>query len=45
MAVNDAALREVVRGELDVDSIPGENPDAMPAQAAGDVREHDVTVV
>lgn len=45
MAINDAALREVVRGELDVDLIPGKDPDAMPAQAAGDVREDDVTVV
>jgi hypothetical protein len=45
MAVDDTALREVVRGELDVDSIPGKDPDAMPAQPAGDVSEHDMTVV
>ena len=45
MAVDDAALRQVVRRKLDVDAIAGKNSDAVAAEASCDVREDDVTVL
>src|SRR3984957_7378322 len=45
IAVNDAALRQVVRRDLEFDPVAQEQFDVVTAQAAGDVREHFVTVL
>jgi len=45
VAVDDAALRQIVRREFDVHAIARKNLDVMAAQPAGDVRENDVAVV
>jgi hypothetical protein len=45
VAVDDAAFRQIVGRQLDVDAVAGKNSDAVPAQPAGDVRENDVAVI
>src|SRR6185437_65504 len=45
IAVDNAALRQIVRREFDVHAIARKNFDVMAAQTAGDVRENDVSVV
>src|ERR1700761_3481056 len=37
VAIDDAALREVVRGHFEIDAIAGKYADAVPAEAARDV--------
>ena len=43
-AINDAALRQIVRRELNSNLITGENANVVFAHLAGDVRNHSMTV-
>ena len=45
IAVNNAALRQVVWRKLDVYPVAGKNFDAVAAQTAGDVRQNYVAVI
>jgi len=45
MAVRDAALGQVVRGELEGDAVAGEDSDTVAAQLAGEVREDGALLV
>jgi hypothetical protein len=45
VAIYDAALRQVVGGELDVYSVARKYPDSVPAQASRDVGEDDVAIL
>ena len=45
ITVNDAALRQIVWRKLHVDAVAWKNFDVMAAQAAGNVRQNDVTVI
>jgi hypothetical protein len=45
VAVYDAALRQIVGGELDVYSVARKYPDSVPAQASRDVGKDDVAVL
>jgi hypothetical protein len=45
MAVGDAALGQVVRGELEGDAVSGEDSNTIAAQLAGEVREDGALLV
>ena len=45
VAVYDAALRQIVGGELDVYSVARKYPDSVPAQASRDMGKDDVAVL
>ena len=45
MTVDDPAFRQVVGRHLEIDPVAWKNPDAVAAQAAGDVGEDDVSVI
>src|SRR6476661_2606519 len=44
-AVDDAATVEVVRRDLDADAVARQDADAEPTHLAGEMREHDMTVL
>jgi len=44
VAVHDAALREVVRRHFEVDAVARQDLDAMPTEAAGDMRKDRLSV-
>jgi len=45
VAVDDSSLGQIVGRHLEIDPVARENSDAVPAQATGDVREDDVSVI
>ena len=45
MAVGDAPLGQVVRGEFHGDAVAGQYADAIPAQFARQVREHGAVLI
>ena len=45
MAINNTAFRQVVGRNFNIDSIAGQNPDAVTAHAARNMREDDMAVV
>src|SRR3954465_7194281 len=45
VAIRDAAAREVVRGELDLDLVPGKDPDVALPHLSRDAREHRMSAV
>jgi hypothetical protein len=45
IAIDNSAFRQVIWRKFDVYTVAGKNFDAMPAQTAGDVRQHDMAIV
>ena len=45
MAVGDPALGQVVGGKLQGDAIPGQNPDAITAELAGQMGQYGAVLV
>jgi len=45
VAVDDAALGEIVGGHLEIDPVAGKNLDPVPAEAAGDVGQDRLAVL